>query len=178
MKPLHYACLSDDKRPNMRLIEIKKGIATAFNGGVIVRIDLKKTSSLTQDQIDKLDGKYISMYVWSEIYNAANIDIKDDYISITKFGVRTMFDYAEPQGELFKLDDYIEKVKKDGGETKEILGYNPDFISIIKRVFESKKLIFSPSKGKNATVVFAEDQEGMDALLLPLITDGIKRYMI
>jgi len=42
LNPLHLACRADDFSPNARLIEIKNGIATATNGHIVARVDLRE----------------------------------------------------------------------------------------------------------------------------------------
>lgn len=177
LKPIHLACIHDEKRPNMRLIQIKNNIATATNGSIVVKIDLQKTSKLTIDQLNFLNGKYIHMDVWAKILDSEVIDFDNDYVSTWKGGVHSMFAYNNPTGEFYSIDTVLLSVKEAGEESKRILGYNPKFISIISKVFETQALFFSPSKGDLGTVCFPSEDCGMWAMLMPLVSTGVNRYM-
>lgn len=51
LKPLHFACIEHDTRPNMALIKVKDGYAIATNGYMIVKLDLSITSTLSKELI-------------------------------------------------------------------------------------------------------------------------------
>lgn len=77
LKPLHLACANDDLRPNMFLIEIKNGIASATNGSIVIKTELSQTSLLTPEEIEILNDKYIHKEVWKEIYKCEFLEFDD-----------------------------------------------------------------------------------------------------
>jgi len=178
LKPIHLACGDDDMRPNMRLIEVCNGVAQATDGHILVKVDLEKTSLLDPDQINILNGKFIHMEVWKEIHKCDMIELTNDLITCTKNGIKKMFEYSQPQGTFFRLDDLIAQIMEAGSESKLMMAYNPKFIGIVAKIFQSDTMIFSFSVGSAGTVIFPNDFDGMFAILMPvMITGGTDRYV-
>jgi hypothetical protein len=55
LPPIHLACVMDEFRYNMALIEIKNGVASATNGHMIVNIELAKHTDFSEDDLKKLE---------------------------------------------------------------------------------------------------------------------------
>lgn len=168
LPPLHLACLDDEMRPNFRLIEIKNGIATATNGTIIVKIDLSLNGNLTPDQVNVLNGKYIHMEVWKEIQKCDVLEVDDEHIIANKNGINKIFEYSNPNGAFFKIENVILDVKEAGEEPKRIMAYNPKFIGIVEKIFKHEQMCFSFSKGDMGTFVFPYSGSGMFALIMPM----------
>lgn len=179
LHPLHLACMDDGLRPNLRLIEIKKNIATATNGSIMVKIDLAEVSQFTPDQLKILDGKFIDMEVWKEMSKCDALELDGDHIVCNKKGINKIFEYSEPQGEFFKIDNIILDIKAAGEEKKRIMAFNPNLIATLGTIFQSPSshLIFSFSKGNLGTLVYPAEGCGMFAVLMPVFIDeGTNRY--
>ena len=178
LPPLHLACGNDELRPNICLIEIKGTIATATDGHMIVKIDLSQNGNLTPDQIKVLDGRFIHSEVWKELHKCDLIELDETGMWCNKNGIRKGFEYSEVQGTFFKIDTIIEAAKIDGEESKRLVSYNPAFITVLAKIFQSSTMHFSFTKGKNkGTIIFPSEHCGMFALLMPVDSDGVNRYL-
>lgn len=176
LPPLHLACMNDDLRPNLKFIQIKNGIAQATNAYIIVKIILNETTQLDEEQIEILNGKYIHMECWKELHKAEQIEFTEEQINCWNKGIKKVYEYGEPNGEFFKIDTIIEDVKNAGESPQRIVGYNPKFISILQKIFDCDTLFFSFS-GKKGTIVFPGQDMGMFALLMPIKSEDINRYL-
>ncbi len=179
LKPLHLAALVDEMRPNMALIKIKNGIATATNGHILVRLDLTKTTLLEPDTIKLLDGKSIHAETWKEIHKADVLVFGETSIDCFKNSIKKTFYYGEPVGTLWDDEHVVLDVKKGGEEVKRIMSFNASLIAILKKIFESDTLHFSFSKGNLGTVVYPSHDSGMFAILMPVHVEGddLNRYI-
>lgn len=189
LNPLHLACLDDDDRPNLKLIEVKNNIATATNGSLLVKMDLTVTSKLTPGMIKILNGKFIHMHVWKEIVKCDSLELDDQNIICNKLGINKIFEYSMPQGEFFKIDNMILDIKESGPTERRVACYSSNSISIISDIFKTDDLNFSFTKGAKVkgedgelreslkgTVVFPYSESGMFAILMPRETVE-NRYM-
>lgn len=173
--PLHLACLDDDMRPNLRLIHIHHGIAHATNAHILVKLSLKDTSTLTDDQIKILEDKYIDMEVWKEIHKCDQLELDDEYLICHKDGIKKIFEYSSAMGSFFSLDSIIEEIKRAEPLEKSINKYNAKYIEIIRKIFGDNELTFATSSN-NTTLVYPYDGCGFFAVLMPVYTAESNRY--
>jgi hypothetical protein len=124
-----------------------------------------------------LNGRYVHMEVWKEIHKCDTIELTEDTISCWKNGIKKTFEYGEPNGEFFSLDNIINNIKINGEEEKRMVAYTPKLISIIAKIFDEETLVFSFSKGKLGTVVFPFEDSGMFAILMPKDISATNRYL-
>lgn len=177
LNPLHLACANDDLRPNMSLIEIKSGIATATNGHLLVRIDLRQIDALTPEQIEVLNGKYLHKEVWKEIHKCDKVEFDDAGIYCFKNSIKKTFEYSNPNGEFFDIDSIVTGIKTAGEESKLQVLFNPVYIQIIQKIFQHSQLTFSFSKGGSGVLVYPFYDCGMFAVLMPLaLNEDQPRY--
>ena len=169
LKPLHLICVEDELEPNKALISIKDGIASASNFWACIKLDLRLTSSLEQDQIDMLNGKYIHKEVWREIFKCDVLEFDDIQIICHKKGIKRTFDYSAGT-ESFVIDNAVLDVKSNGSEPKTEMCFNRSQLKIIGEIFQEPNLNFSFSKGGVSTVVFPYEDSGMFALATPVIS--------
>ena len=118
LKPLHLACIKDETRPNMRLIEIQNNIATATNGTILVKIDLTLTSSIEPEVLKFLNGKFIDMETWKEIHKCDTLEIYDEQIDCYKAGIKKTFYYSQATGSFFNTNSIVEDVKTAGEDMR------------------------------------------------------------
>lgn len=177
LPPLHLVCHNDEFRPNMKLIEVKNGIAQATNAHMIVKVNLIEASKLTADQVDMLNGRYVHMEVWKEIHKCEMIELSEDYIVCWKNGIKKIFEYGEPNGEFFSIDTIIRNCKEAGEEPQRLVGMNAKYIEILHKIFGSGTIYFSFSAANHGIICFPGEDSGMFALLVPVTTDGVNRYM-
>jgi len=176
LKPIHLACGDDEMRPNMLLVKIDDNVAMATNGHMLVKINLLENSQLSPEDLQILNGKCIHKEIWKEIHKCDVLEIQEQQIDCFKNGVKKTFYYSEPNGEFFNINSIVDEVRKAGEEKKRLMSYNACFIQILHKIFQTETLNFSFSQGERGTVVFPSET-GMFAILMPVYTEGINRYI-
>jgi len=177
LPPMHLACMIDESRPNMALVQIKNGCATATNAHIIVRVDLRINTTFIE-QFPCLEGKYIHSEVWKDIHKSDAIEFAEDGITCHKNGIVKYFDYAIPNGEFFSIQSIIDEIKIKGETEIRLVTYTPKFIGIIQKIFNQNVLNFSFTANNGGTVVFPDENSGMMAILMPAFTEGVNRYFV
>lgn len=176
--PLHLASSDDEMRPNLALIKIKNGIATATNGHIMVKIDLALCTELTEQQLKVLNDKNIHMETWKEIHKADWVQFFEDQIDCHKNGIKKTYYYSDAVGQLWDDNAIIIGIKDAGEEPKRIMMYNPKFITILDKIFGESQMVFSFSKENKGTVVFPSNGSGMCAILMPMdCSEELNRYL-
>lgn len=176
--PLHLASLDDEMRPNLALIKIKNGIATATNGHILVKIDLSICTELTEQQLKILHDKNIHMETWKEIHKADWVQFFEDQIDCHKNGIKKTYYYQDAVGQLWDDNQIVIGIKDAGEEPKRIMMYNPKFITILDKIFGESQMVFSFSKENRGTVVFPSSESGMCAILMPMdVSNELNRYL-
>lgn len=181
LKPLHLICINDENMPNLALIQIKKKEARATNGHLMIKLDLVRTSKLTEEQLDILEGKYLHMEVWKEMYKCDQIDLDDVGITVHKNGITKSFDYSHPVDEWYDLDKTVSEVKYAGEHAVRLVAYNPAQIAKIATVFDmgGSPLFISHSPEPKGHVVTCGHDTGMMAIVMPILIsdENLNRYM-
>src|ERR1700739_1160684 len=131
LKPIHLACSNDDLRPVLSLIEIKDNIATATNAHIMIRVNLAKTTELTEDTLKILNGKYIHKNVWKEIWRCDKLEFTETNIICHKQDVKYTFDYSQPTMSFAKEEGLVQIIEEAGVQTREMICYNYAFIKTI-----------------------------------------------
>lgn len=152
LPPLDLATGKDEISPNIHYIEVKKGIATATNGQVIVQVNLRETSELTEEIIKALDGKLIHRDVWKAISDAETIEVDDNSIHYEKGGINADVSIDT----VHKFPDYQSIVKKIAGakfEKRSFLAFNPKFVAIAHKIFKAN-LVLRFYEDQNMVVLF------------------------
>ena len=176
LKPLHLACGSGEEDPNNKLIGIKNNIATAYNGTLMVKLNLLLTSKLHPEDVEKLNGKLIHAKTWKEIHKCDELTIAATSIGCEVDGIKKTYYFENSSEELFDHDG-METVRKKGEEKQRIVCYDPSQIEIISKIFQQDALNFSFSAKKGATVIFPASESGMMAILQPLEQVELNRYI-
>lgn len=176
-RPLHLACVNDETRVNLSLIEIKNGIATATNAHILVKMELLKTSIVEPDQLKVLEGKFIHMEVWKEIHKCDSLLFHEEYIECHKNGIKKIFEYSESQGTFFNTNQIVIDIKEAGEIDARIITYNPHYINTIYKIFGGNALHFSFTGSNKGTIVFPEEYSGMMAVLMPIDSQVKNRYI-
>lgn len=175
LRPLHSICVNNIETPNQSLIHVRRNNATAYNGTVLVKIDLLKASSLTPEEIDILNGKFLHMEVWREMAECDELELFETKIIVHTDGIKKILEYSRPVGEFFDADEIVQDIKMAGEDKKRVMTYNIKNISLISKVFGHDSLHFSFSKGGLGTIVFPmQVDSGMFAVLAPVpnLEDG------
>ena len=81
---LHLCCSDDDLRPAMNNIYFDEGHATATDGHILICADLHDISTLSDEDIEKLNGKLLNAASYKELLKYPTIHITDTAIEATK----------------------------------------------------------------------------------------------
>ncbi len=177
LKPLHLACGNDDANPSTMLIGVKGNHATAANGVLMVKLDLTKTSSLRQEDIEMLDGKYIHKETWKSIHKCDELTIEKNAIHCHANGAKKTFYFEKANTELWD-NDVVVTVKEEGQEAKRTICHSAAQMDIISKVFQEDRLNQSFSPKRVGTVVYPDAPEsGMFAILKPEEQLELNRYL-
>lgn len=176
LNPLHLACIADEFRYNLRLIEIKNNIATATNGTILVKVDLTKTSNLLPEQLKIFEGKYIDMEVWKEIYKCDSLEVDDEFIRCNKDGITKIFEYSLPQGEFFKTDSIVLDLKESGESPVLTVGFTPKSLTIVSKIFQSDTLVMNFNGIDKGVFAHGGVDSGMFAVIMPQRIENTNRY--
>ena len=178
LKPLHLACKHDDEHPNFSLIAIRKNTATASNGNLLVKLDLTKTSSLSAEDLETLEGKFIHMNTWKEIFKADELEFEPKAIHCHKNGIKKTFYYdtVAVQKEFFQ-DDIVQEVMDLGQERKGVICHSAAQIENVHHIFQEDNLNMSFSAKNRGTVIWADGDKGMFAILKPEEQVELNRYL-
>lgn len=180
LRPLHMVCVNHVDTPNYSLIQIRRNNATAYNGSVMVKINLKEASGFSEDEIDILNGKFVHMEVWREMIDCEEFEILENQIIVHTDGIKKTLYYNDPVGDFFDMDDLLVDIKHAGEEKKRIMTYNTKHIALVQKVMGHDQLHFSFTKGGKGTIVFPHEDCGMFAVLAPIpnLEDApINRYL-
>lgn len=179
LKSLHLACVVDENRPNLALISIKNGIATASNGNLLVRMDLTRTTTFEKDMLEFMEGKNIHCETWKEIQSCDSLVFGEKQIDCLREGIKKTYYYAEATGELYDAEKVIIDVKKSGQAERGVVSMNAENLVKLKKIFDCDTLHFSFSKKNVGTVVYPSHDSGMFAILAHVETEGadMNRYI-
>lgn len=175
-KPLHLACGNNEENPSTMLIGIKKNIATASNGNLLVKLDLTKTTAVSADDLQILNGKYIHKDTWKEIHKCDELEFEEKAIHCYKNGVKRTFYYEKANMELWDNDSVV-TVKEEGEEKKRVICHSASQLEIVHHVFQEDSLNMSFSPKRHGTVIWPTTDSGMFAILKPEEQMELNRYI-
>ena len=92
------ACSNDKMRPALSYIQFRDGYALASDAHIAVRVPLSYLADVSNDELEKLNGKEISGKAFSELAKIGIATVEDDAIVCTKSNVDTRY-YFRKQGE-------------------------------------------------------------------------------
>ena len=81
---LHLCCSKDEFRPAMNNIYFDEGHAIATDGHILICADLHDISTLSDEDIEKLNGKLLNGASYKELLTYPKIRITDTAIEATK----------------------------------------------------------------------------------------------
>lgn len=127
-------------------VEVLDGIATATNANLIVRLNLAEYSSLDTITIKKLSGRYIHKDIWQLLHDAENIffgnDDEPDVITYIKGEVEAEIRLkTDTEIEYPDYHSIIGKIANTKFDKKSFISFNPEWITIAKKIFNTECLI-------------------------------------
>lgn len=157
LPPIHLAASTDDLRPAMQHIMIKDGIAYASDAHILAIVSLSDNSDLTQDQIEKLNGKVLHRDTWGQIYNGMIQDVTETGVVVKKNQFIAEYKFTNAADICFP--DYIGTARKyttsEDDPTSEVT-YDPTFLYLVSKILETKTLNMR-HKEKFATLAYGAD---------------------
>lgn len=117
-KPIHLACADDELRPDMSIIKIKNGVATATNGSLLVRVELSQTSSLDHTQLSLLEGKHIHMETFKEMHKCDSLTVYSECVDVYKNGIKKTLYFMDQQSQLWDESKIVDDIRNAGIEKK------------------------------------------------------------
>ena len=81
---LHLCCSNDDLRPALNNIYFDEGHAIATDGHILICADIHDISTLSDEDIEKLNGKLLNAASYKELLTYPKIRITDTAIEATK----------------------------------------------------------------------------------------------
>lgn len=150
---IHLASAQDELRPALMHIQILDGIATATNGMIIARMNLKEYSTLPEETIRQLTGKLIHRDIWELIRDADLIEVKGHVIHYEKDGIKADFNIETT----YQFPDYsaiLEAVANSNFDRKSFVSFNPEYIAIARKLFPAENLIMRFYENHDMMVIF------------------------
>lgn len=164
---IHLASADDELRPALMHVEILDGIATATNGHIIARMNLKEYSTLPEETVRALSGKLIHRNVWDVIRDADLIEVHEDVIHYEKDGVKADYDISST----YQFPDYsgiIQAVANSKFDRKSFISFNPEHIVIAKKLFPAENLILRFYENQEMMVIFPSGEAKGFIGIMPL----------
>jgi hypothetical protein len=144
LPPIHVACSDDELQHSLMHVEVLDGIATATNGYLIVRLNLAEHSSLDDVTLKKLSGRYIHRDIWHLLHDAENIFFSDqeDVITYIKGGVQAEIRLkTDVEINYPNYQALINKIANTRYDSKTFVAFNPEWITVAKKIFNTSSLI-------------------------------------
>lgn len=168
---IHLACAVDELRPALMHIEIMDGIATATNGNIIARMNLKEYSTLPDETVKALSGKLVHRDVWEAVRDADLIEVMDNTIHYEKDGIKADFNIENE----YKFPDYtgiLEAVANSNFSKKSFVSFNPEYVAVARKLFPAENLIMRFYENHEMMVIFPSGEAKGFIGVMPLqITD-------
>lgn len=168
---MDLACNNDFFRPILNYVYFKDGYAYASDSHILVKNKLQECSSFAEEEIERLNGKFIS----SKAYKAI---LAFDTVNITETGFecfmdeqqRVIYPFCEPGGEYPNCDYVIEQNKLTSKEGITQISIDPDlFLRLKKSMFNFEKSYMQLSKDNNCFVVRSNNSDSIGLIMLKRI---------
>lgn len=140
LPPLHLACSDEEQTRAISHVEIVDGIATATNGHILARLNLREYSTLPEVAIKALSGQLIHRDIWESIMDADLIEVNGDSLHYEKGGIKADYDISTD----FTFPNYgpiVAAVANSKFDKKSFVSFAPKFIQIAAKLFPSENLI-------------------------------------
>lgn len=164
---IHLASADDELRPALMHIQVLDGIATATNGSIIARMNLKEYSTLPEETIRQLTGKLVHRDVWEAIRDADLLEVNGDIIHFEKDGIKADYNIETS----YTFPDYagiLEAVANSHFDKKSFISFNPEYIAIARKLFPAENLIMRFYENHDMMVIFPSGEAKGFIGIMPL----------
>lgn len=120
---MHLACADDELRPALACIYFKNDFAYASDGHILVRNRLSEISNFSEEEIQALDGKFLSAKSYKEILKYDDVLISEDGLECSKGDDKVFFYFKNMQGTKYPnaekiIEQYLNKQTQSVYETR------------------------------------------------------------
>lgn len=167
---IDYACGADKLRPAMQLIHFENGYIYATNGHIAVKNKLSECSSLSDDQIEKLNGKNLHKDLFKEILKYDIIEIDDNGIKAKKDNNIIYCEFTEV--EYPDVESVIQKSLNAPIEQKQKIAINLKNLELLqKSLFNGNDSVLEFKQGNGAIIVRPKTESESMGIIMPLYLD-------
>ena len=166
---MDLACENDSFRPVFSYIHFKDGYAYASDAHILVKNNLSECSTFTDEEIEKLDGKFIGSKAYKSI-------LSYDMVQVTDMGFECMCDNQKviyPFSEVYKypeMENVISEHLKESTEGITKLRIDPSLLSKIeKALFNFEYAYMQLSEGNKSLLVKSKDSDSIGIIMLKSI---------
>ena len=167
---MDLACDNDSFRPVFSYIHFKDGCAYACDTHILVKNKLSECSTFTEEEIEKLDGKFIGSKAYKSI-------LSYDMVQVTDMGFECiLYDNQKviyPFSEVYKypeMENVFSEHLKESTEGITKLRIDPSFLSKIeKALFNFEYAYMQLSEGNKSLLVKSKDSDSIGIIMLKSI---------
>lgn len=153
-------------------VQVNNNFATATDGHILVRIDLKLHSDFTEDDLSLLNGKLIHKDIWASITKSHLVLVEEDGIIYHKKGIKFKAFYNLDAADM-KYPDYSSVINPY--KTLNKAGIKQVGISAKKMQLAQKALgedsLFASLYEKDKAIIIHTNEDGKMCLFMPLTTE-------
>jgi len=107
---MQFACANDELRPSLNYIYFNGGYAYATNAHILVKNYLKECSTFSDDDIEKLNGKFLSPLDYADILKYDIVSVEPNGLRCKKNNRSVLFYFADvPELKFPNADALIER---------------------------------------------------------------------
>lgn len=104
---MHLACRDDETTPALSCIYFKNGFAYASDGHILVRNRISEMSNFDEQEIQALDGKFLSGKSYKEILKYDDVLISEDGLECSKGDDKAFFYFRNMQDTKYPNADTV-----------------------------------------------------------------------
>jgi hypothetical protein len=172
---LDKICSTDDLRPVFERIYFKDGFAYATDTHVIVKVNVKRISSFSDEEIGLLDGKLLHKNAYKELLKFGVAKIEADGITGIGSYYSALFKFHNEDYEYPNTDAIFNR--KDGSQKiiSEVISFDPALLKNIMFAFPDERYLQLSMENTVHGIIcrpYNDDLDGSIAVLMPALPKG------
>lgn len=167
---MDLACNNDPFRPIFGYVYFKDGYAYASDSHILVKNKLQECSSFTDEEIERLNGKFISAKAYKSIISFETVDVTETGFECNMGEQqRVIYPFCNP-GKFPNCDSVIDQNKQVSKEGIIQISIDPDLLLRLKKsMFNFEKSYMQLSKDNNCFFVRRNNSESIGLIMLKRI---------
>ena len=168
---MDLACNNDFFRPIFNYVYFKDGYAYASDSHILVKNKLKECSSFAEEEIERLNGKFISSKAYKAILAFYTVNITETgFECFMDEQQRVIYPFCEPGVKYPNFDSVIEHKVQESNEGITQISIDPYLLLRLKKsMFNFEKSYMRLSKDKYCFVVRGNESESIGLIMLKRI---------